>query len=125
MFNVFFIFCELLFNYLISDDVIILVLVFKFKFFIIIYVDIFIGVFLLVDYIVFFVKKYFFDIFIVFDVVCLVVFEEIKFDEWGLDVVFSVIQKGFGVFFGLSVVFVSKRVVEVRILDVFISIQLN
>ena len=47
------------------------------------------------------------------DAVCSVASEEIRFDDWGLDVVISATQKGLGVPPGLSVVMASKRAIEV------------
>ncbi|KAK8864667.1 hypothetical protein IAR55_001918 [Kwoniella newhampshirensis] len=58
------------------------------------------------------VKKHSPDTLIVLDAVCSVASEEIKFDEWGLDMVISATQKGLGVPPGLSVVLASKRAVE-------------
>lgn len=53
------------------------------------------------------------DTLIVLDAVCAVASEEIKFDEWGLDVVISATQKGLGVPPGLSVVMASDRAIKV------------
>jgi len=48
---------------------------------------------------------------VVMDAVCSVASEEIKFDEWGLDVVLTATQKGLGTPPGLSVLVASKRAV--------------
>jgi alanine-glyoxylate transaminase/serine-glyoxylate transaminase/serine-pyruvate transaminase len=50
---------------------------------------------------------------IVLDAVCSVASEEIRFDDWGLDVVISATQKGLGVPPGLSVVMASGRALKV------------
>ena len=46
------------------------------------------------------------------DAVCAVASEEIRFDDWGLDLVISATQKGIGAPPGLSVVLASKRAIE-------------
>lgn len=48
---------------------------------------------------------------IVMDAVCSVASEEIRFDDWGLDVVLTASQKGLGTPPGLSVLAASKRAV--------------
>ena len=50
---------------------------------------------------------------IALDAVCSVASEEIRFDDWGIDVVISATQKGLGAPPGLSVLMVSKRAIEV------------
>ena len=50
---------------------------------------------------------------IIMDAVCSVASEEIRFDEWGLDVVLSASQKGLGAPPGLSVLVVSQRALGV------------
>lgn len=57
----------------------------KYKIFIVIYVDILIGVFSEFKDLVVLVKKVFFEILVIVDGVCSVVCEEICFDEWGFD----------------------------------------
>ena len=54
---------------------------------------------------------------IALDAVCAVASEEIRFDDWGLDVVISATQKGLGAPPGLSVMMASKRAIEVSQLD--------
>ena len=46
------------------------------------------------------------------DAVCSVATEEIRFDEWGLDVVLSATQKGLGVPTGLSVLMASQQAIK-------------
>lgn len=46
------------------------------------------------------------------DAVCAVASEEIRFDDWGLDVVISATQKGLGVPPGLSVCMISERAIK-------------
>jgi len=50
----------------------------------------------------------------VVDAVCSVASEEIKFDEWDLDVVLTASQKGLGTPPGLSILVASQRALEVR-----------
>ncbi|KAF8199146.1 pyridoxal phosphate-dependent transferase [Pholiota molesta] len=50
---------------------------------------------------------------VVVDAVCSVASEEIRFDEWGLDVVLSASQKGLGAPPGLSVLLASPRAMQV------------
>ncbi|KAF2117504.1 pyridoxal phosphate-dependent transferase [Lophiotrema nucula] len=50
---------------------------------------------------------------VIVDGVCSVGGEEIKFDEWGLDVVLTASQKAIGVPAGLSILMVSGRAIEV------------
>jgi alanine-glyoxylate transaminase/serine-glyoxylate transaminase/serine-pyruvate transaminase len=49
---------------------------------------------------------------VVMDAVCSVASEEIKFDDWGLDVVLTASQKGLGTPPGLSVLVASKRAIS-------------
>lgn len=53
------------------------------------------------------------DTLIVLDAVCSVASEEIRFDDWGIDVVISATQKGLGVPPGLSVVMASDRAIKI------------
>jgi len=50
----------------------------------------------------------------VVDAVCSVASEEIRFDEWDLDVVLTASQKGLGTPPGLSILVASQRALEVR-----------
>lgn len=50
---------------------------------------------------------------VVLDGVCSVASEEIRFDDWGIDVVVGATQKGLGVPPGLSVVCASKKAIKV------------
>lgn len=59
------------------------------------------------------VKEHSPDTLIVLDAVCSVASEEIRFDDWGIDVVISATQKGLGVPPGLSVVMASDRAIKV------------
>jgi alanine-glyoxylate transaminase/serine-glyoxylate transaminase/serine-pyruvate transaminase len=59
------------------------------------------------------IKKHSPDTLIVLDAVCSVASEEIRFDDWGLDVVVSATQKGLGTPPGLSVCMLSGRAVKV------------
>ncbi|PPQ85408.1 hypothetical protein CVT26_015801 [Gymnopilus dilepis] len=52
------------------------------------------------------------DTLVVVDAVCSVASEEIRFDEWGLDVVLTASQKGLGTPPGLSVLVASQRAVK-------------
>ncbi|KAL1411383.1 hypothetical protein Q8F55_002339 [Vanrija albida] len=52
------------------------------------------------------------DTLIALDAVCSVASEEIRFDDWGIDVVISATQKGLGVPPGLSVVLASERAIK-------------
>ena len=49
------------------------------------------------------------------DGVCSVASEEIKFDEWGLDVVLTASQKGLGTPPGISLLVASERAIKVYI----------
>lgn len=49
---------------------------------------------------------------IILDAVCSVASEEIRFDDWGLDMVISATQKGLGAPPGLSVCMLSGRAVK-------------
>jgi alanine-glyoxylate transaminase / serine-glyoxylate transaminase / serine-pyruvate transaminase len=49
---------------------------------------------------------------VIVDGVCSVGSEEIRFDDWGLDVVMTASQKGVGVPAGLSILMVSGRAIE-------------
>ena len=59
------------------------------------------------------VKKHSPDTLIALDAVCSVASEEIRFDDWGLDIVISATQKGIGAPPGLSVVMASARAIKV------------
>lgn len=59
------------------------------------------------------IKEHSPDSLIVLDAVCSVASEEIRFDDWGIDVVISATQKGLGVPPGLSVVMASGRAIKV------------
>ena len=59
------------------------------------------------------VKKHSPDTLIALDAVCSVASEEIRFDDWGLDMVISATQKGLGAPPGLSVVMASERAIKV------------
>ncbi|WWD03298.1 hypothetical protein V865_001349 [Kwoniella europaea PYCC6329] len=96
-----------------TDEAIISALSSKPKIITITHVDTSTGVLSPAAHIASLVKKHSPDTLIVLDAVCSVASEEIKFDEWGLDVVISATQKGLGVPPGLSVVLASKRAVEV------------
>jgi alanine-glyoxylate transaminase/serine-glyoxylate transaminase/serine-pyruvate transaminase len=52
------------------------------------------------------------DSLIALDAVCSVASEEIRFDDWGLDIVISATQKGIGAPPGLSVVMASQRALK-------------
>jgi alanine-glyoxylate transaminase / serine-glyoxylate transaminase / serine-pyruvate transaminase len=52
---------------------------------------------------------------VVLDGVCSVASEEIRFDDWGIDVVLAASQKGLGVPPGLSVLCASERAIKARI----------
>ncbi|KAK1923991.1 putative alanine-glyoxylate transaminase [Papiliotrema laurentii] len=58
------------------------------------------------------VKKHSPDTLIALDAVCSVASEEIRFDDWGLDIVISATQKGIGAPPGLSVVMASARAIK-------------
>ena len=58
------------------------------------------------------VKKHSPDTLIALDAVCSVASEEIRFDDWGLDMVISATQKGIGAPPGLSVVMASARAIK-------------
>ena len=47
------------------------------------------------------------------DAVCSVASEEIRMDDWGIDVTLSASQKGLGAPPGLSILVVSKRALDV------------
>lgn len=51
---------------------------------------------------------------VVLDGVCSVASEEIRFDDWGIDVVLTATQKGLGVPPGLSVVVASQKALKVQ-----------
>ncbi|RPD76463.1 PLP-dependent transferase [Lentinus tigrinus ALCF2SS1-7] len=59
------------------------------------------------------VKKVSPDTLVVADCVCSVASEEIRFDEWGLDIVLTASQKGLGTPPGLSVLVASQKAVKV------------
>lgn len=50
---------------------------------------------------------------VVVDGVCSVASEEIRFDDWGLDIVITGSQKGLGVPSGLSIVIASQQAIQV------------
>lgn len=50
---------------------------------------------------------------VIVDGVCSVASEEIKFDDWGIDVVLTASQKGIGVPPGLSLLCASERAIKV------------
>jgi aspartate aminotransferase-like enzyme len=50
---------------------------------------------------------------VIVDGVCSVASEEIKFDDWGIDVVLTASQKGLGVPPGLSLLCASERAIKV------------
>ena len=50
---------------------------------------------------------------VILDGVCSVASEEIRFDDWGIDVVVGATQKGLGVPPGLSVVCASQKALKV------------
>lgn len=112
-------------NEMIRDDAIISALASKPKLLTITHVDTSTGVLSPAGHIASLVKKYSPMTLIALDAVCSVASEEIRFDDWGLDVVLSATQKGLGVPPGLSVVLASKRAVEVRVSYILIVIQLN
>lgn len=58
------------------------------------------------------IRKHSPDSLIALDAVCSVASEEIRFDDWGIDVVISATQKGLGVPPGLSVVMASQRALK-------------
>jgi alanine-glyoxylate transaminase/serine-glyoxylate transaminase/serine-pyruvate transaminase len=60
------------------------------------------------------VKKHSPETLIALDAVCAVASEEIRFDDWGLDLVISATQKGLGAPPGLSVIMASARAIKVR-----------
>jgi len=53
------------------------------------------------------------DSLVIVDAVCAVASEEIRFDDWGLDVIVSASQKGLGAPPGLSVVLASQKALKV------------
>ena len=53
---------------------------------------------------------------VVLDAVCAVASEDIRMDEWAIDVVVSASQKGLSAPPGLSVVLVSQKAMKVRII---------
>ncbi|KIR25189.1 alanine-glyoxylate transaminase/serine-glyoxylate transaminase/serine-pyruvate transaminase [Cryptococcus deuterogattii 99/473] len=95
-----------------TDDAIISALASKPKLLTITHVDTSTGVLSPAGHIASLVKKHSPSTLIALDAVCSVASEEIRFDDWGLDVVLSATQKGLGVPPGLSVVLASKRAVE-------------
>ncbi|ODO08397.1 alanine-glyoxylate transaminase/serine-glyoxylate transaminase/serine-pyruvate transaminase [Cryptococcus wingfieldii CBS 7118] len=95
-----------------TDDAIISALASKPKLLTITHVDTSTGVLSPAGHIASLVKKHSPDTLIALDAVCSVASEEIKFDEWGVDVVLSATQKGLGVPPGLSVVLASKRAIQ-------------
>ncbi|WVR06798.1 hypothetical protein IAU60_003834 [Kwoniella sp. DSM 27419] len=95
-----------------TDDAIVSALASKPKILTITHVDTSTGVLSPAEHICKLVKQHSPETLIVLDAVCSVASEEIKFDDWGLDVVISATQKGLGVPPGLSVVLASKRAVD-------------
>jgi len=63
------------------------------------------------------IKEHSPDSLIVLDAVCSVASEEIRFDDWGLDMVISATQKGLGTPPGLSVCLASRRAISVRLIS--------
>lgn len=59
------------------------------------------------------VKKVSPDTLVILDAVCSVASEEIRMDDWGLDVIVSASQKGLGAPPGLSVVVASQKALKV------------
>jgi alanine-glyoxylate transaminase / serine-glyoxylate transaminase / serine-pyruvate transaminase len=55
---------------------------------------------------------------ILVDGVCSVASEEIRFDDWGLDVVLTGSQKGLGTPPGLSILVASPRAIKVRLFQI-------
>ena len=51
---------------------------------------------------------------VVLDAVCAVASEEIRMDDWGIDVVISASQKGLGAPPGLSIVIASQKAMKVK-----------
>ena len=51
---------------------------------------------------------------VIADAVCSVASEEIRFDDWGLDVVLTASQKGLSTPPGLSILVASQRAIKVR-----------
>ena len=51
---------------------------------------------------------------VVADAVCSVASEEIRFDDWGLDVVLTASQKGLSTPPGLSILVASQKAIKVR-----------
>lgn len=49
------------------------------------------------------------------DAVCSVASEDIRMDDWGLDVVLTASQKGLGTPPGLSIVLASQKAMKVRL----------
>lgn len=65
------------------------------------------------------VKKVSPDTLVILDAVCAVASEEIRMEDWGIDVVMSASQKGLGAPPGLSVIIASQKAIKVRL---FISL---
>lgn len=59
------------------------------------------------------------DTLVILDAVCAVASEDIRMDNWGIDVVISASQKGLGAPPGLSIVIASQKAMKVHI---FISV---
>lgn len=62
---------------------------------------------------------------VVLDGVCSVASEEIRFDEWDIDVVVSATQKGLGTPPGLSVVMASPRAIKVYLTTCSCAIEFD
>jgi alanine-glyoxylate transaminase/serine-glyoxylate transaminase/serine-pyruvate transaminase len=63
------------------------------------------------------------DTLVVLDGVCSVASEEIRMDDWGIDVVLSASQKGLGTPPGLSVVCASQRALKVSLYAPILTIM--
>lgn len=59
------------------------------------------------------VKKVSPDTLVILDAVCAVASEEIRMEDWGIDVVMSASQKGLGAPPGLSVIIASQQAMKV------------
>ncbi|ORX35631.1 pyridoxal phosphate-dependent transferase [Kockovaella imperatae] len=95
-----------------SDEQIVKALESKPKLLTITHVDTSTGVLSPAAHITSLVQKHSPSTLIALDAVCAVASEEIRFDDWGLDVVISATQKGLGAPPGLSVLMASKRAME-------------
>ncbi|ORY26322.1 putative alanine-glyoxylate transaminase [Naematelia encephala] len=95
-----------------SDEQIVQALQSKPKLITITHVDTSTGVLSPAAHIASLVKKHSPDTLIALDAVCSVASEEIRFDDWGIDVVISATQKGLGTPPGLSVLMASGRAIK-------------